>query len=296
MTNTPITAEQQAALTELHEYRTIAEDRDNRVIRAHHTDLPPAEISRTSGLALNTVKKIINDYPRRAAAAPAATHDDPLAGHHHPHYIATKITPTGRRYQFWPFTGTEPAPQLPAGVDRLDPELRDLINEEYNAAREQHATAKFLLHATPAIHAANVNWDQYQKATRAMRAAFRSLLATPDNHWLSAMSRLTTNQQTALKAAREWDHTAATLQNLLHSVYVPAAGQNLRYPQEVLADYPWVDAWVESIRQTLGMLSTDEAGAAYRHVESEIRRQKNHVQQVTHTARAHEPESHEEAN
>ena len=141
-----------------------------------------------------------------------------LTPFHHPHFIDGRRDTEyrfGARYffQFRPFTGSEPEPEMPDGLWNQLSEEEDyqLLRAEYRLAYELWAKARFRRDVTPMLRAAVPVWQEYEQARNAMAAAFAAFWETSDIQWRAQILRLTDAHAQAVAAARNWDSVAASL-------------------------------------------------------------------------------------
>jgi hypothetical protein len=140
-----------------------------------------------------------------------------LTPFHHLHFIDGKRDteyPYGARYffQFRPFTGSEPEPEMPDGLwNQLSEDDYRLLRAEYQLAYELWAKTRFRRDITPMLRAAVPVWQEYERARSAMAAAFAAFWETSDIQWKAQILRLTDAHAQAETAARNWDDVAASL-------------------------------------------------------------------------------------
>jgi 8-oxo-dGTP pyrophosphatase MutT (NUDIX family) len=146
-----------------------------------------------------------------------------LTPFHHPHFIDGRRDTEyrfGTRYffQFRPFTGSEPKPEMPDGLWNQLSEEDDyqLLRAEYRLAYELWAKARFRRDVTSMLRAAVPVWQEYEQARNAMAAAFAAFWETSDIQWRAQILRLTDAHAQAVAAARNWDSVAASLTRAEH--------------------------------------------------------------------------------
>ncbi|MGW4855333.1 hypothetical protein ACWEPZ_29325 [Streptomyces sp. NPDC004288] len=132
----------------------------------------------------------------------------------------------GLRYDFAPFTGTEPQPEVPAAV-RTDPGLTyvresedaaehrlreaatEIICDLYDTARRQWMDAAYVRALTTALRGMHDLWDAYRQRAAALDRAY-DYLRTPEatREWPAAITRVVDAQERAQAAAVAFDERA----------------------------------------------------------------------------------------
>ncbi|MFG2841102.1 hypothetical protein ACGFYE_39700 [Streptomyces zaomyceticus] len=152
-----------------------------------------------------------------------------------PHLPANlkKIEPNpkgfGMRYEFGPFTGTEPCPEGPAAF-RRDPgltfvresedvaehQLRTaadrILTDLYDTARKQWTDAVYVRDLKAVVQDAPALWAAYQREATVLETAY-AYLRTPEaaGEWPSAVARLVDAQDSTAAAAAAFDRRAADI-------------------------------------------------------------------------------------
>lgn len=145
-----------------------------------------------------------------------------LTPYHHTHFAGGELAfrdsyGSSYRFAFRVFTGDEPEPRMPDDVpgQLTDDEYRFLA-AEYEFAYTMWAQARFRRAVIPMLRAAAPLWQEYQRATSAMDAAFAAFWETSDLQWRAQILRLTDTHAQAQAAARKWDEAAAGLARAQH--------------------------------------------------------------------------------
>jgi hypothetical protein len=219
----------------------------------------------------------------------AATAPD-LTPFHHPHFLGGELTfrdsyGSSYRFAFRPFTGDEPEPQMPDDLpDQLAADDYRFLGAEYQFAYTMWAQARFRRAVIPMLRAAAPAWQEYQRATNAMAAAFAAFWETGDLQWRAQILRLTDTHAQAQAAARRWDEAAAGLARAQHE-HIGDVGEERELDLRDVAP----DAGLDIARWDIG--TADAYTSSWRDnwpaaaaVRSEIERQKVRLKEVDELA------------
>lgn len=219
-----------------------------------------------------------------------------LTSLHHPHFLAGELTfrdsyGSSYRFAFRPFTGDEPEPQLPDDLpDGLAADDYRFLSAEYQFAYTMWAQARFRRAVIPMLQAAASLWQEYQRATKAMAAAFAAFWETGDLQWRAQILRLTDTHAQALAAARTWDEAAAGLARVQHEHLLDVGEERELDLRDVAPgagldiarwDIDTADAYASSWR---------DSWPAATAVRDEIERQKRRLKEVDELARIRDGE------
>ncbi len=174
---------------------------------------------------------------------------------HHPHYIGEDDHWGVRRIKFKPFTGDEPEPVMPDGIDaafdRGDRAARaefSRIASEVEAARIMWVLAQHKRSVLAVIDEAQPALQRSRATRYQVNNLFASLAETADNNWRSTIMRLMQAREDALDAARVLDEYTYRLDQISDWVYVQRAAERAdsEYSIAAAAGYDmvgWDTAW-----------------------------------------------------
>jgi hypothetical protein len=225
---------------------------------------------------------------RQTRHAPTAADVARYRDWHHPHHRETHGAPDAATisYAFAPFTGTEPMPTPPDGVDVLlggtwsdtDPVIAEArllhqrIDREVRSARilwkadQYHrAVAAVLVDAAPAL----ATW---RRARAQLDEAYAAVITAPDNAWRATIARLVAARDAATTAARALDDHVDAVEELRDGLAESVHEETLS---------------VEQIAQTVGVDVTgwpELFDPLARGLEDEIRDQDAHIAEINRLA------------
>lgn len=147
---------------------------------------------------------------------------------HHPHYISHERTSYSIHWQFKPFTGDEPEPELPDNASRA---FHDACAAHEYGTAERRAASEAWSAAEHEARAANTLWQvarhnrrvagllqqvaplvaAFQQAKAQAVDAYESLHATPDGFWQAKLLTIVQLREKALEAAGELDGASREL-------------------------------------------------------------------------------------
>ncbi|RSM93775.1 hypothetical protein DMB42_52095 [Nonomuraea sp. WAC 01424] len=219
-----MTERKEVALAALRTWRGVMNDRDRLVRAARDAGATLAEITDASGLAKGTVRTALDTPTDTEETMTTISTADPLAGHHHPHYLSGRVTRPGTtvstasyEFTFRPFSGHEQDPE------DLEPQYGDLpddlpreawftLHAEYRAARIMWAKARFKIQVRPLLERALPLWLSYVSARTGVDAAFAAFTVTSNDQWNAQQLRLAQAHQELLEAAGRWDDIALLIE------------------------------------------------------------------------------------
>jgi hypothetical protein len=133
---------------------------------------------------------------------------------HQPNYLGSAAGPDGTTaYTFTPFLVCDREPRPLA--DRYTPEpYKSLMEEEYRAAHDQWAAARFLRDGGGAVIAAARTWAAWTDAASQLDFAWLRLHTVPADRWAGQVLAVVEAQDAVQAAALDWDYAAAQLLRL----------------------------------------------------------------------------------
>jgi hypothetical protein len=139
----------------------------------------------------------------------------------HPHVTRFTIEPYALRpgtfqakYEYKPFTGTEPRPERPAALYDLESVEYEAVSDLYNALLGAWARAGFTAAVREHLVDADAAWKAWTTADQALAEAYAAFDGLADGTWRSDRMALHDLQDAALKAAAEFDSAAGALARL----------------------------------------------------------------------------------
>ncbi|MFE6788206.1 hypothetical protein ACFVFF_38795 [Streptomyces sp. NPDC057680] len=202
----------------------------------------------------------------------------------------------GLRFVFAPFTGAEPAPEVPSSF-RADPGLtyvresedaaehrlrqraEVIITDLYDEARRQWRDAAYVRDLREVIGDAPALWAAYQREATVLATA-EAYLRTPEaaHEWPSAIARLVDAQDSTLAAARAFDRRGQDIAEVQdRHLYA-----DLRHSEALIrAGHPEAKNWHIASFSGYGVCSRSEGDEPLAEaVRRRIERQEAHLAKV----------------